>query len=58
MEATSTREYLLLARLNPDSPFSAQGSLQVYTSDGALIDTFNNAGVAPSDIVVLSEIED
>lgn len=52
------REYILLARLNPDSPFSAQGSLQIYTADGVLIDTFNNAGVAPSDIVVLSEIDD
>lgn len=50
------RDYLLLARLNPDSPFSAQGALQIYTADGTLVDTFNNAGIAPTEIVILSDI--
>lgn len=49
------REYLYLARLHPTDPFTAQGTLTVHTRQGALVDTFPNAGVVPTHVVVFAE---
>jgi hypothetical protein len=52
------REYLYLGRLNPQNPFTAQGTLTVHTRQGVLVDTFHGAGVIPTDLTILTTLDE
>lgn len=47
------RGYLYLGRLNETAPFTAQGTLTVHTRQGALVETFHDAGVVPTHLTIL-----
>jgi hypothetical protein len=50
-----SRERLLLGRHAPENPFTQQGTLTLHTRNGDLVQTFQNAGIAPTHIAVITE---
>jgi DNA-binding beta-propeller fold protein YncE len=52
------REYLYLGRLDAQNPFTAQGTLTVHTRQGVLVDTFHGAGVIPTDLSILTTLDE
>lgn len=54
----AARDYLLLGRFATGegvNPYTAQGTLTIHTRDGQLVDTFRNAGIAPTHIAVITQ---
>jgi DNA-binding beta-propeller fold protein YncE len=51
----AARGYLVLGRHAAGNPYTAQGILTVHTRDGALVDTFHGAGIAPVHVTVITE---
>jgi hypothetical protein len=55
VEYDAARGYLVLGRHAAGNPYTAQGTLTVHTRDGALVDTFQGAGIAPIHVAVITE---
>jgi YVTN family beta-propeller protein len=52
----AARQYLLLGRFaTQGNPYDAQGTLTIHTRQGALVDTFHGAGIAPTHVTVITE---